>query len=141
MTNKKSAKCYAHVFNYINSNALNLNGATFITDYETSLRRAIKTSFLDTKIYGCWFHFCQAVRRQITTKHKQLSQLIRQNNKASLEYHKLLSLPLLPAMHILGAFGKIKKDIETLERHFEFSNFLEYFEKQWLQKVNTFKQH
>lgn len=127
------------MFNYINSEVLNLNDATFITDYEGSLRRAIKTSFVNTRLYGCWFHFCQAVRRQITTKHKQLAQFIRQNSKASLEYHKLLSLPLLPAAHIVGAFEKIKVDIGNLERHFEFTNFLIYFEMQWLKKVSTLK--
>lgn len=120
---------------------MNLNGATFITDYEASLRKAIKTSFTDTKLYGCWFHFCQAVRRQVTTKHKPLAQLIRQDSKASLEYHKLLSLPLLPAAHIVGAFEKIKDDIEKIDRNFRFSDFLDYFEKQWLTKVSTFKEN
>lgn len=118
---------------------MNLNGATFITDYEASLRRAIKSSFLDTKLYGCWFHYCQAVRRQITTKHKQLAQFIRQNSKASVEYHKILSLPLLPSAQIVSVFGKIKDDIGKLERHYEFTNFLLYFEKQWLTKVSTSK--
>lgn len=139
LMNKKSKKCYSHFFNYINNNLLNLNGAAFITDYEKGLRKAIKTEFPDSKLYGCWFHFCQAVRRRITTKHKQVARFIRQNKEASLEYHKLLTLPLLPATHILDSFQIIKRDIEDFDHHFEFAAFLEYYESQWLQKVNIIK--
>lgn len=134
--NKKSMKCYKHFFNYVNTNVFNLDGAVFITDYEAGLRKAIKTEFPNSKLYGCWFHFCQAVRRQITTKQKELAAYIRQNKKASLEYHKLLTLPLLPADHILGSFQTIKHDIEDFDHHFKFMSFLEYFERQWLTKVN-----
>lgn len=133
---KKSRKSYEHLFNYINSEILPLNGATFITDYEMGLRNALKTVFPTSKLFGCWFHYCQSVRRQITTKYKDLAAHLRSNRKASLEYHKLLSLPLLPASHISGSFDMIKNQIEQFDHHFKFNSFLVYFENQWLKKVN-----
>lgn len=135
LMNKKSKKCYSHFFQYVKQNSLNLDGATFMTDYEAGIRKAIRTEFPNSKLSGCWFHFCQAVRRRITTTNNELASYIRQNKQASFNYHKILTLPLLPASHILESFKKIQKDIESFDHHFKFASFLEYFEGQWLRKV------
>lgn len=133
--NKKSCKSYSHVFKYINTEVIELNGATFISDYEQSLRKAILNVFEGSKMYGCWFHYCQAVRRQITTKNKELAKFIRNNKKASLQYHKILSLPLLPPSHIKNSFDVIKTETEKFDHQFNFVSFFTYFENQWLVKV------
>lgn len=134
--NKKLYKCYAHVFKYINDNILQLDGAVFITDYEMGLRKAIQSEFPNAKLFGCWFHFTQAVRRQVVMKYKELAKYIRENKKASLEYHKLLVLPLLPASHIVSSFESIKEAILEFDHHFNFMSFLGYYEIQWIKKVN-----
>lgn len=56
LTDRKSTKCYEHFFKYINDNVLDLDGATFVTDYEISLRTAIMIVFPKSKVIGCWFH-------------------------------------------------------------------------------------
>lgn len=131
----KSAKCYEHFLNYVNINILKLDGAVFMADYENGLRKAILKVFPSSKLFGCWFHFCHAVRRQITTKSKNLAAFIRDDKKASVEYHKLLSLPLLPYPHIRSSFQEIKSDIEKFDVEIKFAKFLEYYEKQWIGKV------
>lgn len=135
LMSKKSTKCYVHLFNYLNSNILNLDGAVFISDYEIGLRKAIASEFPSSQLFGCWFHFCQAIRRQITTKCTGLASFIRENKMASLQYHKLLSLPLLPPQQIYSSFRSVKCEIEKLDHHLKFASFLEYYERQWLRKV------
>ncbi|KRZ04058.1 hypothetical protein T11_266 [Trichinella zimbabwensis] len=39
---------------------LNLNPETIICDFETALIPAILDHFLNTRVQGCYFHFCQA---------------------------------------------------------------------------------
>lgn len=54
-------------------------------------------------------------------------------------YHKLLSLPLLPASEIRLAFEKLKLQIEAYQelKGFEgaFDQFLRYFSHQWISGV------
>nr|XP_036225034.1 uncharacterized protein LOC118682123 [Bactrocera oleae] len=139
LMNKKTKKSYEHVVNYINTNVVKLDGAVFMADFEIGLRSAIKKIFEYSKLFGCWFHYCQAVRRNIATKHKNLAEFIRQNRKASISYHKILSLPLLPETHIVNCFSIIKEEIATFDHLFKFESFLKYFEEQWLKKVSCFK--
>lgn len=131
----KSLKAYQHLFSYIQRSIIDLSQATFITDYETGLRSAIEKSFPDSKIFGCWFHYCQALRRFITMKDKGLAQYIRQNKEASRIYHKFLSLPLLPGMHISDSFQLLTEDLAKLNALDRFKSFIKYFENQWMQKV------
>ncbi|KRX85727.1 hypothetical protein T06_2439 [Trichinella sp. T6] len=44
---------------------VNLNPQTIICDFETALIPAIQGYFLNTRVQGCYFHFCQAVHRKV----------------------------------------------------------------------------
>ncbi|KRZ65695.1 hypothetical protein T10_4175 [Trichinella papuae] len=44
---------------------VNLNPQTIICDFETALIPAIQGYFLNTRVQGCYFHFCQAVLRKV----------------------------------------------------------------------------
>ena len=61
---KKSKEAYEHVFSFVKNNICNLVPTTFTTDFEKDLRNAIKKVFPETRLKGCWFHFCQAIRRK-----------------------------------------------------------------------------
>ncbi|KNC23068.1 hypothetical protein FF38_01499 [Lucilia cuprina] len=80
------------------------------------------------------FHFCQAIRRNIC-KRKSLLNYIRSSRNASLLYHKIMALPLLPANLIRSAFEEIKRNILIMDSEGFFVEFLKYFETQWLDKV------
>ncbi|KRZ02765.1 hypothetical protein T11_11240 [Trichinella zimbabwensis] len=44
---------------------VNLNPQTIICDFETALIPAIQGYFPNTRVQGCYFHFCQAVHRKV----------------------------------------------------------------------------
>lgn len=123
------------MLNYIDDSIFKFNAQSFMLDYETALRKSLTTCFPQVALKGCWFHYCQAIRRKITTNFKSLMPLIRGNKQLSLCYHKLLALPLLPAYAIPDVAGKIESDVKICVKNDSFDDFLRYFKKQWLQKV------
>ncbi|XP_003369011.1 conserved hypothetical protein, partial [Trichinella spiralis] len=44
---------------------VDLNPDTIICDFETALIPAIRGYFPNTRVQGCYFHFCQAVHRKV----------------------------------------------------------------------------
>lgn len=72
-----------YIYN-INSNILKLDSAVFIADYEIGLRKSITISFPKSILFGCWFHFSQAARRNITTKWNKLVTYLRQDKNESM---------------------------------------------------------
>lgn len=132
---KKTKRCYDHMFKYINENIFELQPKSFMTDFECALQNSLKTVFPNAKCHGCWFHYCQSLRRNIAMKHKDLAVFIRASKSASLAYHKLLALPLLPAKSIQLVYYTIKEEILVFDTNNKFSTFTNYFEKQWIKKV------
>lgn len=63
----KTTKAYVSVLKYIHDNLIPLTGAGIIIDFEKAERLALSQLNLDIVIYGCWFHFCQALRRKMAT--------------------------------------------------------------------------
>lgn len=130
MSNRTTA-AYESVFNYIHENLLQLNARGIITDFERALRNGLRSVVPDTKLYGCWFHHCQALRRKVASIPK-LFALIRKDKKAK-EYYRLFQcLALLPANKIEPAFNQIAHI--ALKSFPEYTKFIEYYEKQWIQK-------
>lgn len=91
-------------------------------------------------LQSCWFHFCQALRRNVSSKFKHLAELLRSNKTASIHFHKFMALPLLPDYCIESAFIMLQKKINDSFTDNQFKLFLEYFENQWMKKVRSFKQ-
>ncbi|XP_046806253.1 uncharacterized protein LOC124419743 [Lucilia cuprina] len=82
LMDKKTKKAYEGVFQYIKHNIFDMDPAVFITDYEHALRNSLRTVFPNARNVGCWFHYCQAIRRNITSR-KPLLQYIISSNVAS----------------------------------------------------------
>lgn len=123
---KKSQKNYEDIFSYINENVFKLSAKSFLTDFEVGLQMAIRKKLAYGEIYGCWFHYCQAIRRNISYKWKQLASSIRNNQNASTIYHKILALPLLPATQINAVFGNIKEELMNTNMQELFTPFMIY---------------
>lgn len=70
-------------------------------------------------------------------KRKSLLQYINSSKNASLLYHKILALPLLPPELIQGAFIEIKSKILLMDSDGTFLPFLKYFDNYWIHKVNN----
>lgn len=136
MTNK-TTKAYESVFAYIKENIFSMEGFSFMTDYESAMRNALKTTFPNSVFYACWFHYTQAIKKRVEQDNR-LKELIKSDERANKIYHKFLCLPLLPANDIRDAFQLIELEINCLapaEKN-AFKEFVKYFRKQWLHRVN-----
>lgn len=111
-----------------------------MTDYETAMRNAISIQYLNFKLRACWFHYCQAVKKNALRI--GFVQLIRTNELERDIYYKLMCLPLLPENMIENAFKGLKQKSERIES-LQFINFMKYFERQWitLVRISVYIQH
>lgn len=132
---RKSTNAYESVFQYIKKNIFDMDGYSFMTDYETSMRNALKNTFPLCKFYACWFHFCQAIKRRCE-QDNTLRLLIKTDQHINKIYHKFLCLPLLPAADIPQGFEIIKIELNCLPGKKAFQDFLKYFRNQWLKRVS-----
>lgn len=62
---------------------LNYNQLTTTTDYERGLMNAVRIVFPQTKLQGCWFHFCQSVIRYCKRSMNGLFQLFQTSIEAA----------------------------------------------------------
>lgn len=111
---RKTQAAYTHLFRCIDDEILPLNPSSFMTDYEVAMRNALGTVYPEAQMYGCWFHFCQAVKRHAS----QIGGFLvaaRSNNESAEIYYDLLCLPLLPPQYIINVFNLIK--MESKNKH------------------------
>lgn len=131
---KKSRLSYEAVFDYVDKNIFQLSrAASFTTDYEVAMRSALAICNPTAKYYACHFHFTQACKRR-ASKLDGLVTLIRSNTDAESIYYRLLSLPILPAAHIIPVFNELQTEARALKNR-SMNKFLAYFRKQWIVKV------
>lgn len=128
---RRTTDCYKSVFDYINKEILPMKGSKIITDFEIALRNALREILVDLILLGCWFHYCQALRKRIASEY-QLFLLIRTNEEARLLYRKCQCLALLPADKIRPAFYQLA--FKAVQDFPQFLKFIEYFDKQWIRK-------
>lgn len=136
MSNKKTST-HVDIFQFIEKNVVALQPTTFMTDYESAMRNAIRRVYsigVDRiPIKGCWFHFTQAVRRR-SRGIADMSAGLRDNKRANETFNKFLVLPLVPRDRILEAFKVLKEEANELAGL--FTEFLEYYEQQWMIRVS-----
>lgn len=132
----KKQVCYEHILTYIHENILALDGGSFTTDYEMAMRNAIAKRYPDAVHRCCWFHFTQAVKRN-ASKIAGFVPMIRGNIVERELYYKIMCLPLLPACMIRTAFITLKEKGQRIVGNEPFHRFLDYIERQWIEKVCT----
>lgn len=101
------------------------------------MRKAIKNKYPRAKLYGCLFHFAQAVRRN-ATKIEGFVEFLRENVAASSVYYRLMYLPLLPSNCIVAVFETLCKKAELIDRA-RFEPFIKYYNRQWITKEGARK--
>ncbi|KRY64670.1 hypothetical protein T4A_2666 [Trichinella pseudospiralis] len=70
LTVRKDLSTYSRIFEVVYFKAevelgVQLDPAKFVCDFETALITAIQSNFPNTRLQGCFFHFCQAVVLQV----------------------------------------------------------------------------
>ncbi|CAF3832306.1 unnamed protein product, partial [Rotaria sp. Silwood1] len=103
-------------------------------DFESGLASAAKSEFSTAKHSSCYFHFSQAVYRNI--QQLGLGSMYNDDDNVKSFCRKLMTLPLLPEIVIEDAYddvvGNFSPDIRTV-----INDLLEYFQRQWFLKVPT----
>lgn len=61
----KTGQTYKRMFRYINDIWPNLDPSSISCDFEKGLHNAIDEVFPDARIFGCYFHLCQAMRTHV----------------------------------------------------------------------------
>lgn len=66
LTSKMTEAAYKSCFRVVRRVLpLNYIQLTIITDYERALMTAVKSIFPESKLRGCWFHFCQVMSCEV----------------------------------------------------------------------------
>lgn len=136
----RCTKSYTQVFQYIEKNLLNLKPVTIHTDYEASLLKALRNVYPAAKLVGCWFHYCQAIRRRLgRNKGRNFFVDLKKNSNAYKIFRKLLDLPLLPAKNIAKGFSIIQDEVKEKNLGNFFNHIYAYFKSYWIPKVTNLK--
>ena len=129
----RKTEAYKGVFTYIENNVCSLKCRSFMTDYETAMRNALRAVYPETSLFACWFHFCQACKRQ-ASKFEGFVTRLRQDKELQKIYAKFLAVPLIPSEDINQAFDMLCHEANAKDRQF-FKRFINYFRRQWILKV------
>lgn len=132
---RKTSAAYTAVFKYIDENIFQMNPKSFMTDYETAMRIGLAAVYPSAELNACWFHYSQAVVKK-SSKIPNFFKELRKDESLDRIFHKFLALPLLPHYEINNAFSMLKMAIECRSKTHIFQPFLEYFSRQWLEKVS-----
>lgn len=133
---RKTQEAYTHLFQYINTEIIVLHPHSFMTDYEVVMRNALRFVWPEAQMAGCWFHFCQAVKRH-GSQIGGFLMAARKNTDTAKVYYQILCLPLLPAAYITDAFNLIRMKASAAHGDL-FDTFMDYVERQWIKKVNFY---
>ncbi|XP_066590560.1 uncharacterized protein [Prorops nasuta] len=138
---RKSKVLYKQTFELIKAKiAPRMVPATFMSDYEVALQSAIKETFPNCEIKGCYFHLVHS----ITKKLKKLgikTQIENLNEEeaavAKIFIRKFINLSFLPHGLIETAFLHLCEEIEGREEIFDIlAPFILYYKRQWIIKTS-----
>lgn len=132
MTNKR-AETYEKIFEYIETHLFKLQPSQFMADFEKGIRKAIQNYFPQAALYGCWYHYCAAIRRRLMNLN--MFRLITDDQGGIEVYRMLLSLPLLPKDRLLDGFEVVKRVARDNHLNKDFKKFFEYFDGFWMKLV------
>lgn len=135
----KKQICYSHILDYIHDDICSLECVSFMTDFERAMRNAIALKYPDAEHRTCWFHFCQAVKRNASKTINGFIHMIRNNVVEREIYYKILCIPLLPPELIPAGYAILEKKAQKIpmRNRSQFRAFLDYFHRQWMVAVSV----
>lgn len=129
---RRTTEAYSTALEYLHQNLIPLVGNGIIIDFEKAMRSALHNLNTGINILGCWFHFCQALRRKMASV-KLLFEIIRTDHTAKDIFRRIQCLALLPPDQIQPAFINLSR--EGLKHSENFSEFIDYFYDEWILRV------
>lgn len=117
-----------------------LRGERIIIDFEKAMRRALLKVIksIDSIIFvlGCWFHFCQSLRRKLS-KLPNLFSKVKSNEIYADIFRRFQCFPLLPVHYIKISFIELCKEALKVDQT-AFAPFIDYFNDEWIKIVTPY---
>ena len=132
MRNKTKEK-YEELFAALKNLKAMLDPHEVTIDFEIASFEALKSSFPNANIKGCFFHFAQAIRRKIQSV--GLAKEYQQDTDVRNILKSFVALALTPEEDLYLGFQKPKEATEKMQNE-ENSEFVSYFEATWLGEKN-----
>ncbi|CAM4801162.1 unnamed protein product [Rotaria magnacalcarata] len=128
----RKARTYRELFRELKHHATRLkttfNPNTITSDFEKALIKAVADEFPQARHAGCYFHFTQALYRNI--QKLGLSTAYRDTEAIRMICRKLMALPLLPLNDVKVALEDLKDDSPITLR-----DLFNYFENFWMADI------
>lgn len=105
MSSRKT-ESYEAVFKYIEDNVFKLEPSGLMTDWEAGMRKALRICFPNADLRGCWFHYCQAIRKKFAKL--GLHYTLVSSMDARMVKQAIMALPLLPPEKFEEGYDHIK---------------------------------
>ncbi|CAF2058936.1 unnamed protein product [Rotaria magnacalcarata] len=105
-----------------------------MSDFEPALIGVLKAKFSTAKHSSCYFHFTQAVYRNI--QRLRLSSSYNNDDAVKHLCRQLMALPLLPEPVIEYTYDELASNLSTTMSTV-MNDLLIYFQEQWFVKVST----
>lgn len=132
LMSRKTTEAYLNILRYVHENLIPIDGQGIIIDFEKAERLALTRLGTGISVLGCWFHFCQALRRMMATM-GELFELVRNDENIKSIFAQFQCLPLLPADLIENTFRELAK--KALKTTIKFDRFIDYFNREWIKIV------
>jgi len=96
----KSKETYSRFWQLLKESNVDLEPQSILSDFELASFQAVRDTFPQTDIVGCFFHLAQAVWRKIQTS--GLYETYTTNDEARTKLKSLLALAFLPEERVIG---------------------------------------
>ncbi|CAF1586169.1 unnamed protein product [Adineta ricciae] len=131
---------YKLLFQELRNKAVELNMSfnpnIVMSDFEGCLRDILKTDFPNSQHLGCYFHYTQAIYRNIQAL--GLSRDYGSDEEIRCICRKIMALPLIPISLVSKAYDDLLNSTIACSRvkYDMLRPLFNYFENQWMRKVD-----
>lgn len=134
----KEAGAYRQLLQHLKRRVRNTTHHRFspekvVCDFEMGLKNAIETELPNTRVVGCYFHFCQSLWRKI--QELGLSRTYRRRRHVRMLLRKLMAIGYLPVNIVRQNFNMIQTERRTrrlIGRYPAIQEFLNYFRNTYI---------
>ena len=110
-----------------------LQPTSMMSDWERGSRNAFKHVYPGTRIYGCWFHYTQAIWKHIrkfglTSSYQNVPEL-------SVFVRQIMAIPFLPYDLIYSTYSCLQPPKLPEFEKCKLDDFIKYFKGYWLTQI------
>ena len=101
-----------------------------MVDFEIAVLNAVRGSFPNSALKGCFFHFCQAIYRKVQSL--GLQNRYRDDDEFNLKIRMLVAVAFVPTTDVIRAFESLS---ENLPLDAPAQAIIDYFEDTYIGRL------